>query len=225
MGQVSDNLQKINCQIKQSTSLVALIAVSKYRSRSEIIEAIKAGQTIFGENKVQEAIQKWPDIKRDYPNIELHLIGALQTNKARDAVKIFDAIQVVDRPKLSQVLLKEMKLQNKYPKCLVQVNTGSEPQKAGVFLDTADDFIKQSIEDGLPIEGLMCIPPEKENPLPHFKLLKELCEKHKLPICSMGMSADYQEAIKCGATHIRVGTAIFGERHSLTATNDKQAYI
>lgn len=212
MHQISENLLKISCQIKQAKSNVTLIAVSKYRSTDEIIQAIKAGQMVFGENKVQEALHKWTDIKKHYPNIELHLIGALQTNKVSDAIKIFDKIQVVDRPKLAKALLKEMQKQNKYPKCLIQVNTGAEPQKAGVLANDADDFIKACIKDGLPIEGLMCIPPVEQDPTPHFKLLKNLCDKHNLPICSMGMSADYQEAIKCGATHIRVGTAIFGER-------------
>jgi pyridoxal phosphate enzyme (YggS family) len=212
MTRIVKNLLKISCEIKQTASNITLIAVSKYRSTDEIIQAIKAGQMVFGENKVQEAIQKWTEIKQHYPNIELHLIGALQTNKVSDAVKIFDTIQVVDRPKLANALLKEMQKQNKYPKCLIQVNTGAESQKAGVLPENADDFIRQCIDDGLPIEGLMCIPPAEQDPKPHFNLLKSLCDKHKLPICSMGMSADYIEAIKCGATHIRVGTAIFGER-------------
>jgi pyridoxal phosphate enzyme (YggS family) len=212
MSLISKNLLKISCQIKQTASDITLIAVSKYRSSDEIIQAITAGQMVFGENKVQEAMHKWTEIKQHYPNIELHLIGALQTNKVSDAVKIFDTIQVMDRPKLAQVLLKEMQKQNKYPKCLIQVNTGAEPQKAGVLPNDADDFITQCIKDGLPIEGLMCIPPAEENPTPHFKLLKNLCDKHNLPICSMGMSADYLSAIQHGATHIRVGTAIFGER-------------
>lgn len=212
MKQIEKNLLKISYQIKQATSDITLIAVSKYRSTDEIIQAITAEQMVFGENKVQEALHKWTDIKQHYPNIELHLIGALQTNKVSDAVKIFDTIQVVDRPKLAKVLLMEMQKQNKYPKCLIQVNTGAEPQKAGVLTENVDGFIKQCIDDGLPIEGLMCIPPAEQDPTPHFKLLKNLCDKHKLPICSMGMSADYEEAIKCGATHIRIGTAIFGER-------------
>ena len=206
---IKRNLLKISYQVNEG---VSLIAVSKYRTVDEILLAIDAGQKIFGENKVQEAMKKWPEIREKYPDIELHLIGALQTNKVKEAVKTFDVIEVVDREKLANALLKEMKRQDKYPDCLIQVNTGSESQKAGILPEQADTFISECIEMGLPIKGLMCIPPANEDPKPHFKILKEFCNRHSLDICSMGMSGDYEEAIKCGATHIRVGTAIFGPR-------------
>ncbi len=209
MIHIKSNLLKISYQVNNEAEL---IAVSKYRTVDEILQAVEAGQKIFGENKVQEAMQKWPEIKEKHTDIELHLIGALQTNKVKEAVQTFDVIEVVDREKLANALVKEMNKQGKYPDCLIQVNTGSEPQKAGIFPENADRFIKWCIEKGLPIKGLMCIPPANEDPRPHFNMLKDLCNKHELEVCSMGMSGDYEDAIKCGATHIRVGTAIFGSR-------------
>jgi pyridoxal phosphate enzyme (YggS family) len=209
MSNIKQNLLKISYQINKKAKLVA---VSKYRSQDEIIEAIEEGQRIFGENKVQEAMQKWPTLKEKYGNIELHLIGALQSNKAKDAVKTFDVIEVIDREKLANTLLKEMQKQDRYPDCLIQVNTGSEPQKAGILPEDADKFIIDCINKGMPIKGLMCIPPANEEPAKHFEMLKSLCNKHNLQICSMGMSGDYEEAIKFGATHVRIGTAIFGQR-------------
>ena len=209
MIHIKQNLLKISYQVNNSAKLVA---VSKYREVDEILQAVDAGQKIFGENKVQEAMSKWSKIREHHSDIELHLIGALQTNKAKEAVRTFDVIEVLDREKLANALIKEMKKQNKYPDCLIQVNTGNEPQKAGVSTDDADNFINECIDKGIPIKGLMCIPPADDAPEIHFKMLKELCNKHKLEICSMGMSNDYMKAIECGATHIRVGTAIFGKR-------------
>lgn len=214
MLHIKENLLRISYQVNKISKNANLIAVSKYKSSEEIIEAIKAGHRVFGENRVQESAQKWPAIIKEYPDIELHLIGALQTNKVKEAVALYNVIEVVDRPKLANALLKEMKKQNKYPACLIQVNTGQEPQKAGILPKDADDFIIKCINDGLPVKGLMCIPPASEDPKPHFTSLKELCNKHNLEICSMGMSSDYKEALSCGATHVRVGTAIFGKRTS-----------
>jgi pyridoxal phosphate enzyme (YggS family) len=191
---------------------VKLIAVSKFQPESAIIAAINAGQLFFGENRVQEALQKWPEIKLQNPEIKLHLIGPLQTNKIKDALKIFDVIEVIDRPKVAELLLKEMRILNKFPECYIQVNTGYEEQKAGILPEDADLFIEQCKEAGLPITGLMCIPPLNEDPKPHFIMLKTLADKHKLPNISMGMSGDYLEAIECGSTEVRIGTAIFGER-------------
>ncbi|MDA0781406.1 MAG: YggS family pyridoxal phosphate-dependent enzyme [Rickettsiales bacterium] len=209
MIHIKRNLLKISYQINERAKL---IAVSKYRSADETLQAIEAGHKIFGENKVQEAVQKWSEIRKKHSDVELHLIGALQTNKVKEAIKTFDVIEVVDREKLANALITEMKKQSKYPDCLIQVNTGEEPQKAGVLPKDADMFIKDCIEKGLPVKGLMCIPPVNEDPKPHFKMLRDLCNKHNLDICSMGMSGDYMQAIDCGATHVRIGTAIFGER-------------
>jgi pyridoxal phosphate enzyme (YggS family) len=212
MGNITNNLLEIKSRINRLSSDAQLVAVSKYRSEIEIIEAIKAGQRLFGENRVQEARAKWPNIKQQYPDVKLHLIGALQTNKIKDALKIFDVIEVVDRPKLADSLLVEMKNSGKFIDCYIQVNTGNEPQKAGVLTDKVDEFIQKCIASGLPVKGLMCIPPVDEEPSVHFKMLKELADKYNLPVVSMGMSGDFEEAIKCGATHVRVGTGVFGER-------------
>jgi pyridoxal phosphate enzyme (YggS family) len=191
----------------------ALVAVSKTQPVESIELALAAGQRIFGENRVQEAAAKWPDLKRAWPDIELHLVGPLQTNKARDAVALFDVIESLDRPKLAQALAAEMARSGRRPACYVQVNTGEEPQKAGIAPATADDFIYHCrAELGLPIAGLMCIPPAGEEPSLHFALLREIAHRNGLSVLSMGMSADYEIAIAFGATHVRVGTAIFGER-------------
>jgi pyridoxal phosphate enzyme (YggS family) len=212
MEHITNHLLAINARIKNLSDTAMLVAVSKFRTEAEIIAAIKAGQKLFGENRVQEANSKWPAIKAQYPDVKLHLIGALQTNKIKDALKIFDVIEVVDRPKLADALLAAMKNAGKFVDCYIQVNTGNEPQKAGITIDKADEFIQKSIADGLPVKGLMCIPPVDEESEPHFKMLKKLADKYNLPVVSMGMSGDFEEAIKCGATHVRVGTAIFGER-------------
>jgi pyridoxal phosphate enzyme (YggS family) len=192
---------------------VSLVAVSKTKSATEIRPAIAAGHRLFGENRVQEALAKWPPIKAEYPDLRLHLIGPLQTNKVRDAVRLFDAIESLDREKLARALAAEMANQGRRVDCFIQVNTGAEPQKAGVEPGKADAFIGLCRDGlGLPIAGLMCIPPVEEDPAPHFELLRKIARRNGLSGLSMGMSADFEVAIRFGATQVRVGTAIFGGR-------------
>jgi PLP dependent protein len=192
---------------------VTLIAVSKTFDGPEIIPVIEAGQRVFGENRVQEAKGKWPALKMAWPDVELHLIGPLQSNKAAEAVQLFDAIHTVDRPKIAEAIGKEMRKQVKPLKLFVQVNTGREPQKAGIAPEQADSFLRECREvHGLEISGLMCIPPAGEDPTPHFALLAEIARRNGLTQLSMGMSGDYPAAIACGATQVRVGSAIFGAR-------------
>lgn len=192
---------------------VTLIAVSKTFDGPEIVPVIEAGQRVFGENRVQEAKSKWPALRMAWPDVELHLIGPLQSNKAAEAVQLFDAIHTVDRPKIAAEIAKEMRKQAKPLKLFVQVNTGREPQKAGIDPGEADAFLKDCREvHGLEISGLMCIPPAEEDPKPHFDLLTEIARRNGLSQLSMGMSGDYATAIACGATHVRVGSAIFGTR-------------
>jgi PLP dependent protein len=192
---------------------VRLVAVTKTVSPSAIEEAIGAGQRLFGENRVQEARAKWPELKARHPNLELHLIGPLQTNKVRDAVALFDVIETVDRPKLARALAEEMTRSGKRPCFFVQVNTGEEPQKAGVAPAEADAFVTLCRDDlGLTIEGLMCIPPFDEEPAMHFALLAKIAGRLGIKDLSMGMSGDFARAIQFGATYVRIGTAIFGAR-------------
>ena len=192
---------------------VNLIAVSKTFSAPEIIPVIEAGQRLFGENRVQEAKGKWPALRMRWPDLSLHLIGPLQSNKAAEAVQLFDAIHTVDRPKIAQAIAAEMKKQAKPLTLFVQVNTGREPQKAGIDPDEADPFLARCRDEfGLEISGLMCIPPAEEDPRPHFDLLREIAQRNGLHKLSMGMSGDYPAAIAAGATHVRVGSAIFGTR-------------
>lgn len=193
---------------------VTLIAVSKTFGPEAIEPAIAAGQTVFGENRVQEAKAKWPELKARHPGIELHLIGPLQSNKAKEAVTLFDAIHTVDRPSLCEALAKEIPQQNRRPLLFVEINTGAEPQKAGVLPENADAFLRACCDDyGLEIAGLMCIPPIAEAPVPHFALTAKIALRNGLPLLSMGMSADFAIAVQFGATHVRVGSAIFGERN------------
>jgi pyridoxal phosphate enzyme (YggS family) len=195
---------------------ITLVCVSKTFPVEAIEPALAAGERVFGENRVQEAKQKWPDLRARYPDLELHLIGPLQTNKAREAVQLFDVIETLDRPKLAEVLAAEMAREGKYPKLYVEVNTGAEPQKAGVFPADADAFIKDCRERlGLTISGLMCIPPEEGQRSPHFALLAQIAQRNAIPVLSMGMSADFELAVQLGATHVRVGSAIFGKRPPL----------
>ena len=190
-----------------------LIAVSKSHGAERILPVLDAGQRIFGENRVQEAQQKWPVLKARRPEIELHLIGPLQSNKVREAVALFDAIHSLDRAKLAHALKVECERSGRAPALFIQVNTGEEPQKAGVAPPDAPALIALARDAlKLPVKGLMCIPPAGENPAPHFALLAKLAREHSLAWLSMGMSADFESAIKFGATHVRVGTAIFGER-------------
>ena len=195
---------------------VTLVAVSKTHGADKVRELLAVGQRVFGENRVQEAEEKFPALKAEYPDLELHLIGPLQTNKVREAVAHFDVIETVDRPRLAEALAREMQRAGRRPACLIEVNTGEEPQKAGVFPAAADDFIVDCRDRlGLPVEGLMCVPPHGEGPSPHFALLREIARRHNLPVLSMGMSADFETAIRFGATHVRVGTAIFGARQPI----------
>lgn len=191
----------------------SLIAVSKTFDADAIRPLLDAGQRMFGENRVQEARAKWPELKADYPDVELHLIGPLQSNKTREAVEFFDAIHSLDRTKLAHALADEIARTGKSPTLFIQVNTGEEPQKAGVAPQEAREFIHLCRDElKLPVKGLMCIPPADEAPAPHFALLQKLAREHDLPLLSMGMSADFETAIKFGATHVRVGSALFGER-------------
>lgn len=192
---------------------VSLIAVSKTHDASSIVPVIEAGQHVFGENRIQESQAKWPELKQRYPHVELHLIGPLQSNKAKEAVALFDAIHTIDREKIARAISAEMEKQKRSPKLLIQVNTGEEEQKAGVLPADADAFVKLCREDlGLQIEGLMCIPPVDEEPALHFALLAKIAARNGLHELSMGMSADFETAIEQGATSIRVGTALFGPR-------------
>ncbi|MBK9081229.1 MAG: YggS family pyridoxal phosphate-dependent enzyme [Rhizobiales bacterium] len=196
---------------------VTLVAVSKTFGIEEIAPVIAAGQSVFGENRVQEAKAKWPELRARAAaqgrTVELHLIGPLQSNKAREAVELFDWIETVDRPKIAAALAAEMKATGRRPRLLVQINTGAEPQKAGVLPADADAFLAECRDvHGLTIEGLMCIPPADELASPHFALMAKIAARHGLKTLSMGMSADYPLAIQLGATHVRVGSAIFGAR-------------
>ena len=193
-------------------SAVTLVAVSKTFGDDAVRAALDAGQRVFGENRVQEAAGKFPALKASYPDLELHLIGPLQTNKAREAVALFDVIESVDRERLARELAKEMARTGHRPRLYVQVNIGEEPQKAGVAPAELDALLASCKALGLAIEGLMCIPPVDQPPAPFFARLRELAARHALPVVSMGMSGDYAEAIAQGATHVRVGSAIFGVR-------------
>lgn len=192
---------------------VTLIAVSKTFGPEAIEPVLAAGQRVFGENRVQEAQGKWPGLRDKYPDVELHLIGPLQSNKAKEAVALFDAVHTVDRPSVAQALAKEIARQGRAPRLFVQVNTGEEEQKAGVAPQEADAFIAACRgEYGLAVEGLMCIPPVDQSPGPHFALLAKIARRNGLALLSMGMSGDFETAIEAGATHVRVGSAIFGAR-------------
>lgn len=192
---------------------ITLVAVSKTFGMDAIRPVLQAGQRVFGENRVQEAQQKWPEVRADFPNLDLHLIGPLQSNKALDAVRLFDRIESLDRPKLAAALADAVQKAGRQPGLYVQVNTGAEEQKAGVLPPEADAFIALCRRDfGLSIDGLMCIPPADQPPSPHFGLLAKIARRNGLQYLSMGMSADFPAAIQCGATHVRVGSAIFGHR-------------
>lgn len=194
---------------------VLVTAVSKKHDAAQISRALNAGHRVFGENRVQEAQAKWPALKAQFSDIELRLVGPLQSNKAADAVALFDVIETVDRPKIAAALAREMARQARNPELLIQINTGEEPQKAGVAPGDADAFIAACREDlGLTIAGFMCIPPAEEPPAHHFALLAEISARNEAPILSMGMSADYQIAAQLGATHVRIGTGVFGPRPS-----------
>ncbi len=192
---------------------VTLVAVSKTFGPERIAPVIAAGQRVFGENRVQEAKAKWPALLAEHAGISLHLIGPLQSNKAKEAVALFDAIHSLDRPSLAEALAKEIEKQGRHPLLFVEINTGAEAQKAGVLPQNADQFLAQCRERyGLTVSGLMCIPPLEEAPGPHFALTAKIAKRNGLELLSMGMSADFVTAIQLGATHVRVGSAIFGDR-------------
>lgn len=193
---------------------MTLIAVSKTQAPEAIDAILATGQRIFGENRVQEAQGRWANRREGIPGLELRLIGPLQTNKAEDAVALFDVIETLDREKLARVLAQAGEKRGRSPRVLVQVNTGAEPQKAGVLPDAADALIATARDAyGLTVEGLMCIPPADQDAEPHFRMLRAMAERNGLSVLSMGMSGDYETAIRCGATRVRVGTALFGERN------------
>lgn len=213
LAQVNAEIAKACREAGRDPSSVTLIAVSKTFSAEEIEPAIVAGQRVFGENRVQESKGKWPALREKHPGIELHLIGPLQSNKAKEAVALFDAIHSVDRASLCEALAKEIQKAGKSPKLFVEINTGEEPQKAGIIPTEADAFLATCRDQyGLKVAGLMCIPPHDEAPAPHFALTAKIAKRNGLHLLSMGMSADYQIAIEFGATHVRVGSAIFGSR-------------
>ena len=190
-----------------------LIAVSKVQPNERVLNVLEQGHTIFGENKVQEANSKWPMFRENFSNVQVHLIGPLQSNKVKQAVELFDAIHTLDRLKLAQKLSNEIQAQGKAPEMFIQINTGEEEQKSGIFPNKADQFIADCISLDLPIKGLMVIPPINEEPSLHFGLLRKIAHRNGLSSLSMGMSSDFESAIAMGATHIRVGSAIFGERN------------
>jgi PLP dependent protein len=206
----------------RSPSEVTLVAVSKTHGADRVRELLEVGHRVFGENRVQEAEGKFPELKATWPDLELHLIGPLQTNKARDAVALFDVIQSVDRDRLAAALVKEMERLDRRPACYIQVNTGEEPQKAGILPKDVDAFVALCRDQyKLPVVGLMCIPPVDEEPALHFALLAKMAARNGLAKLSMGMSADYETAVRLGATHVRVGSALFGARPPLLAPQPK----
>lgn len=213
LAAVRDEIARACRDAGRAPESVTLVAVSKTFDAAAIQPAIDAGQRVFGENRVQEAKAKWPALCERQPDVELHLIGPLQSNKAKEAVALFDAIHAVDRPSLCEALAKEIGRQGRSPLLFVELNTGAEPQKAGVLPQDADSFIAACRDRyGLTIRGLMCIPPADEAPAPHFALTAKIARRNGLDLLSMGMSADFETAIAFGATHVRVGSAIFGHR-------------
>ncbi len=212
MTDVAGKLAAIRARLPPGTTLVA---VSKTQPDDRIEAALAAGQRVFGENRVQEAVARWAHRRPAYPDLSLHLIGPLQTNKVREAVALFDVIQTLDRPKLAAALAAEFARTGRRLPCFVQVNTGEEPQKAGVAPAAAEAFVADCRDRlGLPVEGLMCIPPADQPAAPHFMLLGEIARRCGLAALSMGMSGDWETALRLGATHVRIGSAIFGERQA-----------
>ncbi len=213
LAKVRAEIARACAKAKRDPDSVTLVAISKTFGAEAIEPVIAAGQRVFGENRVQEARAKWPALKARYPDVALHLVGPLQSNKAKEAVALFDAIHSLDRASLAEALAKEIARQGRQPTLFVEVNTGAEPQKSGVLPEETDAFIAACRErHGLAIAGLMCLPPLDEAPAPHFALAAKIARRNGLRFLSMGMSADFPLAIEFGATHVRVGTAIFGER-------------
>lgn len=229
MSSGADRLAEVTGRIAEaarasgrSPSDVTLVAVSKTHGADRVRELLEVGHRVFGENRVQEAEGKFPELKAACPDLELHLIGPLQTNKARDAVALFDVIQSVDRDRLAAALAKEMERLGRRPACYIQVNTGEEPQKAGILPKDVDAFVALCRDQyKLPVVGLMCIPPVDEEPALHFALLAKMAARNGLAKLSMGMSADYETAVRMGATHVRVGSALFGARPPLQPPQPK----
>ncbi|GAA3857162.1 YggS family pyridoxal phosphate-dependent enzyme [Celeribacter arenosi] len=212
LQQIKDRVEKEAQRVGRSPADVTLIAVSKVQPNARVEAVLQEGHRVFGENRVQEAAGKWPAFKERFDGVELHLIGPLQTNKVRQAIDLFDVIHTLDRPKLAQSLARLMAETGSCPRLFIQVNTGEEDQKAGVHPAEADGFVALCRDLGLPVEGLMCIPPVDEDPSKHFALLAEIARRNDLKGLSMGMSGDFEAAIAAGATHVRVGSAIFGDR-------------
>jgi len=216
---IADRLSTLRARIAEAAraaardpAAITLVAVSKTHPAEAVAEALAAGQAVFGENRVQEAAAKFPGLRAAHPGLRLHLIGPLQTNKARDAVRLFDRIESLDRPKLADALAAAIAREGRAPDCLIQVNTGREAQKAGCPPEDAEALLVHAQGLGLPVAGLMCIPPAEDDPAPHFALLAGMARRFGLDVLSMGMSGDYPAAIAAGATHVRVGSAIFGQR-------------
>lgn len=215
LASVQQTIRQAETQAGRPAGAVTLVAVSKTFPAEGILPVLEAGQRVFGENRVQEAHGKWPDLRDVYADVELHLIGPLQSNKASEAVSLFDVIETLDREKLARALVAEREKGHALPDLYVQINTGAEPQKAGVLPQDADAFIALCRDElALPVVGLMCIPPVAEEPALHFALLEKIATRNSLSTLSMGMSGDYETAIEFGATHVRVGSAIFGARTS-----------
>jgi pyridoxal phosphate enzyme (YggS family) len=210
---INSKIEKAEKASGRAIGSTQLIAVSKVQPNERVLNVLEKGHTIFGENKVQEALSKWLMFRENFSNIKVHLIGPLQSNKVKQAVELFDTIHTVDRMKLAQKLSNEIQAQGKAPEMFIQINTGEEEQKSGIIPSEADQFIADCISLDLPIKGLMVIPPINEEPSLHFGLLRKIARRNGLTGLSMGMSSDFESAIAMGATHIRVGSAIFGERN------------
>ena len=215
LAEIQDAVAKAETKAGRTPGSVRLIAVSKVQPLERVEAVLEQGHRLFGENRVQEAQGKWPDFTSRYDGVELHLIGPLQSNKARTAMELFDAIHTLDRPKLATTLARLAQEMGKCPELMIQVNTGEEPQKAGILPADADGFISEARALDLPVTGLMCIPPVEEEPALHFALLAKIAERNGLRELSMGMSSDFETAIALGATYVRVGSAIFGERSAV----------
>ena len=210
---IKTKIEKAEKDAKRDIGSTQLLAVSKVQPNERVLSVLEQGHKIFGENKVQETQGKWPTFRENFSNLKIHLIGPLQSNKVKQAVALFDAIHTVDRLKLAQKLSNEVQAQGKAPEMFIQINTGEEKQKSGIIPSEADQFISDCFSLDLPIKGLMVIPPINEEPSLHFGLLKKIAHRNGLTGLSMGMSSDFESAIAMGATHIRVGSAIFGERN------------
>ncbi|UWQ14476.1 YggS family pyridoxal phosphate-dependent enzyme [Aliiroseovarius sp. M344] len=212
LSDIIDRIAKEEARVGRAPGSTQLIAVSKVQPLERVVAVLEEGHRVFGENKVQEAASKWPDLKERFDGVELHLIGPLQSNKTRQAMGLFDVIHSVDRPKLASAIARIAVEEGQCPKLFIQVNTGEEPQKAGIMPADLDEFVEECRALGLPVVGLMCIPPVEEEPSLHFALLAKMAKRNGLDQLSMGMSSDFESAIAQGATHVRVGSAIFGER-------------